>query len=250
MRKKKNLLLLLFICNFVVAQNVTLLTPNGKKVTVKKDNFITADNGLTVNGVNVELGGNLTKNTTITSGSVANTILEIKGLNVGALKITDGNQAAGKILTSTADGTASWQPFLINTFHAKYIAEPPANFLVPGSKSSFTIPTTGSCKVPVSGRYLVLFHYLIGCKNIGNTQRSQIRVKINTKYSAASNDFLSGGSSEVIPDGNYFTNQFSKILIINQPDDEITFTMSADQYSFIPADQVSKTYVEVIYLGK
>lgn len=44
-------------------------------------------------------------------GNIAGTIL--KGLTVtrsGGLRIIDGNQAAGKILTSDASGNASWQP--------------------------------------------------------------------------------------------------------------------------------------------
>jgi len=67
---------------------------------------ITANNGLTKTGDNIQLGGGLTKPTTITNGS-NDLILNTTG--AGKLQITDGNQALGKVLTSNASGQASWQ---------------------------------------------------------------------------------------------------------------------------------------------
>lgn len=87
-------MLLLIQSGFMMAQTETVVTPNGKKVTVYTNPVITADNGLTKTDGNVQLGGLLTKATTLTT-SYRNT-LAIKNLEPGEL--TD------QLITTDADG--------------------------------------------------------------------------------------------------------------------------------------------------
>jgi len=107
----------------------------------------TANNGLTLSGNNVKLGGALTESTTISSVSATNKLaitgtgvdainfdnntmsidasnnrvglgtaaptarLEINNGDInGAIKIVDGTQGAGRVLTSDANGLATWSP--------------------------------------------------------------------------------------------------------------------------------------------
>ena len=72
-----------------------------------KQNTLTFNNGLTETGSTVTLGGPLNANTTLTLG---NDNLDITtGGGTGLLQYQDGNQGAGKILTSDANGFATWQ---------------------------------------------------------------------------------------------------------------------------------------------
>ncbi len=74
-------------------------------------------NGIEVlrNGTSVAEIGNGAGNTIIKSGNVGigtaspSAKLEINGFSNATLKVVDGNQAAGKVLASDADGQASWQ---------------------------------------------------------------------------------------------------------------------------------------------
>lgn len=87
-------MLLLIQSGFMMAQKETVVTPNGKKVSVYTNPVNTADNGLTKTDTNVQLGGLLTKATTITT-NYRNT-LAIKNLQSGEL--TD------QLITTDADG--------------------------------------------------------------------------------------------------------------------------------------------------
>ncbi|WP_106915855.1 hypothetical protein [Chryseobacterium aurantiacum] len=68
----------------------------------------TADNGLTLTGSNIQLGGNLIQPTTIVT--TATNQLTISGPATGGLKYLDGNQGVDKILGSDANGVATWIP--------------------------------------------------------------------------------------------------------------------------------------------
>lgn len=111
----------------------------------------TAGNGLTLNGTETELGGTLNKSTIITQGSfplaftssatngfsvdgttwsvdAANNRVGIgtasptapleinNGSTAGALKIIDGTQGLGKVLSSDADGVATWSTTVVTAF--------------------------------------------------------------------------------------------------------------------------------------
>lgn len=115
------------------------------------NNAFSAANGLTLTGTQAELGGSLNKNTTITQGnfplaftssatngfSVNNTTLSVDGANnrvgigttapsapleinngttPGALKIVDGTQGLGKVLSSDANGLATWSTTVVTAF--------------------------------------------------------------------------------------------------------------------------------------
>lgn len=67
----------------------------------------TADNGLTMNGTTTQLGGQITKNTTIT-GVYNLTLANNFTIVSGRLQITSGTPGAGKVLTSDASGYTTW----------------------------------------------------------------------------------------------------------------------------------------------
>lgn len=103
--KMKKLICLLLLANsgFIIAQTTkTLVTPNGEKIQINPDVINTADNGLTKTGANVQLGGTLTKPTTIATGSNP---LSITGLPTGAatdnVLITDASGVVKSIPSAT-----------------------------------------------------------------------------------------------------------------------------------------------------
>ena len=68
----------------------------------------TANNGVSMSGTTTQLGGALTKATTI-SGTGANTLtISAPSILSGALRISSGTPGAGKYLTSDAAGNATW----------------------------------------------------------------------------------------------------------------------------------------------
>lgn len=85
-----------------------------------------ADNGLSMNSNTVELGGTLKQNTTVDLGAfdlnfsnstgkigigttTPSTLIDIESPTSGAIKITDGTEGPGKILTSNSFGVATWE---------------------------------------------------------------------------------------------------------------------------------------------
>ena len=83
---KKIIIMLCFIqSSILLAQTETVVSPNGKKISINSNPVRTADNGLTAtttsNTTNLQLGGNLTAPTILTT-SEDNT-LSINGLQTG-----------------------------------------------------------------------------------------------------------------------------------------------------------------------
>jgi len=77
----------------MMAQTETVATINGKKIQINPSSLATADNGLTVTGNNIQLGGALTKPSILTTSS-SNTFA-ISGLQSGAatdnILVADGS---------------------------------------------------------------------------------------------------------------------------------------------------------------
>ncbi|MDQ6531508.1 hypothetical protein [Flavobacterium sp. LHD-85] len=101
--KKLVCILLLIQSGFVIAQTETVVTINGKKVQINPNSLNTADNGLSANAGNVQLGGALIRSTTLATSSV-NT-LAVTGLEQGAttdnIIVTDANGVLKKISSSS-----------------------------------------------------------------------------------------------------------------------------------------------------
>ncbi|KMQ59690.1 hypothetical protein ACM40_16330 [Chryseobacterium sp. BLS98] len=102
------------------------------------DTTITASNGLNVSGTNVKLGGTLSQatniatggnnlsidgtgkvligTTTVPAGAANSKIVIDNGTTNGALQIKDGTQQLGYVLTSDADGLATWSSTVTTAF--------------------------------------------------------------------------------------------------------------------------------------
>jgi hypothetical protein len=91
--KKIAFLLLLIQSGFMMAQTETVATINGKKIQINPNSLATANNGLTITGSNIQLGGALTKPSVLTTSS-GNTFA-ISGLQSGAatdnILVADGS---------------------------------------------------------------------------------------------------------------------------------------------------------------
>ncbi|QDW22423.1 hypothetical protein [Flavobacterium sp. KBS0721] len=91
--KKLIYLLLLIQSGFMIAQTETMVTVNGKKVSINPNTLNTANNGLTSESGNIQLGGPLMKASTITT--TPDFTLAIVGLQAGTnadeIVVTDAN---------------------------------------------------------------------------------------------------------------------------------------------------------------
>ena len=152
--KKILYFLLLVQFGLITAQNKTVVTMYGEKISVNINPLVKGDNGVTANGT-IQLGGALIKPTTITTAPAS--LLEINSATVGAIKITDGNEAKGKILVSNASGTATWQVnngtqnslyqhFIVNSQYA----------IVPNTLNA--LPGVGPYTAAIDGKYQIIFH--------------------------------------------------------------------------------------------
>jgi len=79
--KKIIYLIFLIQTGYILGQTETLVTVNGKKVTVNPNALITANNGLTATNGNLQLGGELIKSSILTTTSTST--LSITGLQTG-----------------------------------------------------------------------------------------------------------------------------------------------------------------------
>lgn len=248
--KKIIYILILTHCALITAQTKkTVVTINGEKVTLNINPLVDADNGLTkplaplTPADILQLGGKLTKTTTITTTSAS--ILEIKGDKTGAIKITDGNQGVGQILTSDAAGVATWQK---NTGTQKSLyqeirANAPYTFL-PNVEQA--MPGISSYTAPMTGKYQVIFHSFF-LQNWGMSGR-------NFYYY----DFLiKNGSAAVGQERKYgyvedfMTTHISTVISLNQFDIiDFRILTTATNLSLPTNSQLyARTSVEVMFLG-
>lgn len=111
---------------------------NGNGGTTIINNNITASNGLTLSGTDVKLGGTLSQPTdiatagnnlsingtgkvlvgtnTVPAGAASAKIVIDNGTTNGALQIKDGTQQLGYVLTSDANGLATWSSTVTTAF--------------------------------------------------------------------------------------------------------------------------------------
>ena len=111
--------LLLIQSGFMMAQTTeTLVTPNGKRVTINTNPLISANNGLTATSGNVQLGGSLVQPSVLTTTSAFT--LALKGLQTGAatdnIMVTDANGVIKTISASTIASTVpSTEPWYVRS---------------------------------------------------------------------------------------------------------------------------------------
>ena len=134
----------------------------GGVVAADMPDVITADNGLTENpNNNIQLGGTLTKNTTIDQGSFSLTHSGT-GKTVISTPLQYNNSGAaagaGKVLTSDASGNATWQPAAINILQTtQFRPTTPKRILIRDypTQSTVFIDTDGYVDL-TPGKYMVV----------------------------------------------------------------------------------------------
>jgi len=104
--KKIIYMLLLIQSGFMAAQTETMVTVNGKKVSINPNTLNTANNGLTFNSGNIQLGGSLIKASTITT--TPEFTLAIAGLQAGItadkIVVTDANGVLKTVARTSFSG--------------------------------------------------------------------------------------------------------------------------------------------------
>ena len=143
--KKVIYVLLLAQSTFLMAQK-TVVTTYGEKITVNTG----TSNGVSAVGGDVQLGGTLIKPTKITTD--ATNTLEINSggtlaTPISAIKIVDGNQAKGKVLTSDGNGVATWQPSKLTVINGDVPQNTYAGTVNSAGQNQFTAYTGCSIKL-------------------------------------------------------------------------------------------------------
>lgn len=162
--------LLLIQSGFMMAQKETFVTINGKKVQINPNSLNTADNGLTANEGNVQLGGRLTRSTTIITNP-GNT-LSVTGLETGS--------AADNIVVTDANGVLKTinSSVIANVKEIRIISASDAvkdtDYTIIASKLSDNITISLPDATSSKGRTLV-----INQTDVVNSSGDEVTVKFN-----------------------------------------------------------------------
>lgn len=240
--RKYIVLLALHFSGLLTAQTETVVTVNGQKVDIDINTITTANNGLTASNPNVQLGGKLIKPTTINTN---NGQLQIKRNTAGAIKITDGNQATGKILTSDTNGLATWQnapdPFHNALyFYLLYPGVKPGGIVVP---QSLTLLKPDSYTAQLSGKYMIVSH--TNFKNVGTpgTKQFYFEARTNSGTVLCSNEVYKYAES-------YFIDHYAAIVNLNAGD-VVSFYWKTDSNPQLVIEfDNNYNSVEIVYLGQ
>ena len=167
--KKIICMLLLFQAGIMMAQTETFVTVNGKKVKINPNSLNTADNGLSANEGNVQLGGALNRNTSITTGAYT---LAIKGLEAGKatdnVVVTDEN---GVLKTINASSVSNIKG--VKVIHSDYtVADADYTLIVSQLSNDITVALPDAATS--EGRVL-----LIAQTNVSNSSGAEVTVKFN-----------------------------------------------------------------------
>lgn len=245
--KKIMCMLLLIYSGLIMAQMKQIVTANGEKITIHPHPVLGANNGVTDTIVTMlgtkyrmlRLGGKLIQPTKIET-TQAN-ILEIKGASTGAIKITDGNQLAGRVLISDANGVGTWQANTGGQSSLYKIYKASATLYPPQSVST-PMPGIGPFTAAATGRYQIIFHSFF--TNIGASGVKQYYFGAYRSGTELYNDETYG----YVAAGQYLNNHLSRVVYLNANDvvDFRTFIMSGDLAMTVLYD---RNIVEVIYLG-
>jgi hypothetical protein len=206
-------MLLLALSGSMIAQTKTLVTPYGEKVTIIPGAG-TADNGLTATSGKVQMGGALTKPTTITTDAANKLEIKSNGTTaapVSAIKIVDGNQVDGAILTSDANGAASWVPTVSSKVLLLYSGNTPTSSpafntyvdvafdykKIGASGATYNDDGLGSLKITKSGVYSLTFSAMTYGNY--NVQDGFVYMVLNGALGAVSDYYApAGGHYEVL----------------------------------------------------
>ncbi|PWB21860.1 hypothetical protein [Flavobacterium sp. HTF] len=162
--------LLLIQSGFMMAQKETFVTINGKKVQINPNSLNTADNGLTANEGNVQLGGRLTRSTTLITNP-GNT-LSVTGLETGS--------AADNIVVTDANGVLKTisSSVIANVKEIRIISASDAvkdtDYTIIASKLSDNITISLPDATSSKGRTLV-----INQTDVVNSSGNEVTVKFN-----------------------------------------------------------------------
>ena len=171
------------------------------------------------------------------------TKLEINnGATAGAIKIVDGSQGDGKVLTSDANGVGTWNS--INKFYLKQncSATSIVNFV---QGSAITLPGLSGFTAPYTGKYLFVFHNFF-------TNASSPTIDVATFYSHVEKN---GAGYLAEENYNQVTSYYtSHIMMIGdfQAGDVITYKwtkISGLNFS-VTTGLAGRISVEAIYLGQ
>lgn len=156
--------------------SITELEGGSGNGTTIINNNITSSNGLTLSGTDVKLGGTLSQATniatagnnlsingtgklllgtnTVPAGAANSKIVIDNGTTNGALQIKDGTQQLGYVLTSDANGLATWSSTVTTAFANNWTSY--SGTLVnpfTGATGGGNLPTGVSVTIPAKGWY-------------------------------------------------------------------------------------------------
>lgn len=178
------------------------------------------------------------------NNSAPTTKLDINnGSTNGAIKIVDGTQGVGKVLTSDANGLGTWQPPAEHTtLHIKQRASVTQDTSFnPGT--FYPIPGITGFTAQKNGKYLIIYHSFLRATTTGTKSfylhiyRNGTEVTWDETYS-------------YVLEGKYFNSHYSTIIDANAGD-VITYQIrssSSAVLQLVPST-AARNSIEAVFLG-
>lgn len=146
------------------------------------DNFDLPIKTNNVERMRVTSTGQVLVNTATALTGGANTKLQINnGTTAGALQIKDGTQAAGRVLTSDANGVGTWQPNIgtqtsnYKSYYCNIGSDLMLNYGVSNS-----LPGIDSYTAPNTGKYELIFHsFFVNDGSVAENKSFYVQIFIN-----------------------------------------------------------------------
>ncbi len=165
------------------------------------------------------------------------------GSTNGAIKIVDGTQGAGKVLTSDASGLGTWQiPAEHSTLHVKQSAVVTENLEL-ASGVFHSIPGITGFTAQKSGKYLIIYHSFLRALTSGT--------KSFYFYVYKNGNRISWDETYDYIEANRFFNTHYFTIINANAGDLITYQIQASIGAplVINPHLANRNSVEVVYLG-
>lgn len=260
--KKIVCILLLIQSGFIIGQIKTVVSPYGEKIQVDtspqwildgnnngavktigtNDAFDLPIETNNVERMRVTSTGQVLINTTTPLTGGTNAKVQISSSNAGALQVKDGTEAPGRVLTSNADGVATWQEGQKSNFKS-FKGNLTTDLSLLGNVAT-SIPGINDYTVPSTGKYELIFHSLFYNLSVSEMKSFYVMVSVNGVL------YSSDETYAYVTAGNYLNVHYPTIVLANQGDVIGIKIVAAIGAPFtIPAALAGRNRLDVIFLG-
>ncbi|MFT3920398.1 hypothetical protein [Cloacibacterium sp.] len=242
---KKNITLFVaLIVNVALYSQVGINTQNPQgifNIDGGKDNPATGSAHTTIQQSNDLV---FTANGNLGLGTInPDTKLHINNSTVGAIKIIDGTQGAGRVLVSDSNGVGTWQPNTGNqqSNYQNFQCSTASNFTINNGVAT-SLPGIGAYTVLNTGKYELIFHSFFRVPATTGVYTFYVQIFVNGNI--VKNDETYG----YVQGNSYFNTHYPAIISANAGD-SITIKIAPTNNFIIDSPLASRNNLDIIYLG-